>query len=235
MKKLIAFFLLIALCVTAQLWSPGSGGGGGSGGSASVTNAVDQISTNGVLAATGITTINYSNATVYKVGSTGFVDIASSGGGTPAGGNGQIQFNDGGAFGGSTNMIFSDSLNRLSLNGASLLFSNSVFSPSLQAYAPGGLVVSAGDGSTSLRLTAGDCPLPALPRRWVPPWSFRTFTVAAFLLMEKPQTAQLTSMPPKRLSAQQAASREPSSCAGTACWPLLQEVVVEGLAPWHST
>lgn len=156
MKKLIAFFLLIALCVTAQLWSPGSGGGGGSGGSASVTNAVDQISTNGVLAATGITTINYSNATVYKVGSTGFVDIASSGGGTPAGGNGQIQFNDGGAFGGSTNMIFSDSLNRLSLNGASLLFSNSVFSPSLQAYAPGGLVVSAGDGSTSLRLTAGD-------------------------------------------------------------------------------
>lgn len=88
MKKLILFLCLsVGLAAQTIPASPGvfslSGTGGGSGG------GVTQI-------------IAGTNVTISPVGGTGAVTVNSSGGGTPGGSSGDLQYNNAGAFGGYT-------------------------------------------------------------------------------------------------------------------------------------
>ena len=46
------------------------------------------------------------------------VTISGGGGGTPGGSDGQIQYNNGGAFGGATQLFYDDSNNRVGINSA---------------------------------------------------------------------------------------------------------------------
>jgi len=83
----------------------------------STTTITDNIETTGNISASG-----HISASELNVGGGTFTSasLASGGGGTPAGSDGQVQYNDNGAFGATNKFSFNDTTNTLSINTASL-------------------------------------------------------------------------------------------------------------------
>lgn len=83
----------------------------------STTTITDNIETTGNISASG-----YVSASELNVGGGTFTSasLASGGGGTPAGSDGQVQYNDNGAFGATNKFSFNDTSNTLAVNTASL-------------------------------------------------------------------------------------------------------------------
>jgi predicted nucleic acid-binding Zn-ribbon protein len=54
----------------------------------------------------------------HSIGKFEFVTVSGGGGGSPGGSDGQIQYNNGGAFGGATQLFYDDSNNRVGINSA---------------------------------------------------------------------------------------------------------------------
>jgi hypothetical protein len=85
------------------------------------------------------------NVTITS-GSTGQVTISSTGGGTPGGSTTQIQFNDGGSFGGSAGLTYDSATNVL---GATVVTASSGFSGSLTALKDGSAYLRVGTSSVA--------------------------------------------------------------------------------------
>ena len=105
---------------------------------------------NGATVGRPITTIKVTNGDLTVSGSTATIDTSGSGGSTPGGGSGSIQYNDGaGGFAGSSKMIYNDTDAKITLTtGGNTLFIDAGGSPQLSfdGTGTGNIPTIAGDG-----------------------------------------------------------------------------------------